>query len=157
MPELQLRPQFQTQHMRATAIELSNRQNTGWTQRKDATELLDITYPIGDVRRALDAVSTSAGKPVVMMGQLGSGKSQIHKVVFVGIDADGNRCKPLERMLDSLAALAPSSASLLTPEKRAEYATALLPEMLHRDLAHKGLLTDSATLAWRLLAWVEVV
>lgn len=81
----------------------------------------------------------------------------IQKVVFVGIDADGNRCKPLERMVDSLAALAPSSASLLTPEKRAEYATALLPEMLRRDLAHKGLLTDSATLAWRLLAWVEVV
>jgi hypothetical protein len=81
MPELQLRPEFQTQHMRATAIELSNRQNTGWTQRKDATELLDITYPTGDVRRALDAVSTSAGKPVVMMGQRGSGKSHIMALV----------------------------------------------------------------------------
>lgn len=31
--------------MRATAIELSNGENTGWTQRKDATELLEITYP----------------------------------------------------------------------------------------------------------------
>jgi hypothetical protein len=82
MPVLQLRSEFQTQHMRATAIELSNRQNTGWTQRKAATELLDITYPTGDVRRALDAVSaTSAGKPIVMMGQRGSGKSHIMALV----------------------------------------------------------------------------
>jgi hypothetical protein len=82
MPVLQLRPEFQTQHMRATAIELSNRQNTGWTQGKAATELLDITYPTGDVRRALDAVSaTSAGKPIVMMGQRGSGKSHIMALV----------------------------------------------------------------------------
>src|SRR3954466_9983054 len=85
MPVLQLRSEFQTQHMRATAIELSNRQNTGWTQRKAATELLDITYPTGDVRRALDAVSaTSAGKPIVMMGQRGSGKSHIMALVHHG-------------------------------------------------------------------------
>jgi hypothetical protein len=82
MSLLQLRPEFQTQHMRATAIELSNRQNTGWTQGKAAPELLDITYPTGDVRRALDAISaTSAGKPIVMMGQRGSGKSHLMAVV----------------------------------------------------------------------------
>jgi hypothetical protein len=82
MPLLQLRPEFRTQHMRATAIELSNRQNTGWTQGKAASELLDITYPSGDVRRALDAVAaTSAGKPIVMMGQRGSGKSHIMALV----------------------------------------------------------------------------
>jgi hypothetical protein len=82
MPVLQLRPEFQTQYMRATAIELSNRQNTGWTQGKGATELLDITYPTGDVRRALEAVSaTAAGKPIVMMGQRGRGKSHIMALV----------------------------------------------------------------------------
>ena len=82
MPTLQLRQEFRTPHMRATAIELSNNENTGWTQRKDATELLEITYPTGDVRRALDAVSLStAGKPVVMMGQRGSGKSHIMALV----------------------------------------------------------------------------
>jgi hypothetical protein len=82
MPLLQLRQEFQTPHMRATAIELSNRQNTGWTQGKAAAELLDITYPTGDVRRALDAVSAaSAGKPIVMMGQRGSGKSHIMALV----------------------------------------------------------------------------
>jgi hypothetical protein len=78
MSVLELRQEFQTRHMRTTAIELSNRQNTGWAQRKNAADLLDITYPTGDVRRALDAVSSAAaGKPIVMIGQRGSGKSHI--------------------------------------------------------------------------------
>lgn len=82
MQMLQLRQEFQSRHLRATAIELSNRQNTGWTQKKEASELLDITYPTGDVRRALDAVSAnSAGKPVVVLGQRGSGKSHIMALV----------------------------------------------------------------------------
>lgn len=82
MPVLQLRPEFQTPHMRATAIELSNGENTGWTQRKDSNELLEITYPTADVRRALEAVSLStSGRPIVMMGQRGSGKSHIMALV----------------------------------------------------------------------------
>jgi len=60
MLALQLRPEFQTRYMRATAIELSNRQNTGWTQRNAANELLDMTYPTADLRRALEAVSASS-------------------------------------------------------------------------------------------------
>lgn len=56
MAILELRSEFQTQHMRATAIELSNRQNTGWAQKKDANEILEITYPSSDIRRALEAV-----------------------------------------------------------------------------------------------------
>lgn len=82
MPALQLRPEFHTRYMRATAIELSNRQNTGWTQRNAAIELLDITYPTADLRRALEAVSaTAAGKPVAMKAQRGSGKSHIMALI----------------------------------------------------------------------------
>jgi hypothetical protein len=82
MSVLELRQEFQTRHMRTTAIELSNRQNTGWAQQKNAADLLDITYPTGDVRRALAAVSSSAaGKPVVIIGQRGSGKSHIMALV----------------------------------------------------------------------------
>ena len=78
MASLQLRQEFLAKHMRATAIELRNRQNTGWTQRGEPDELLDITYPTSDVQRALDAVSAaSAGKPIVLLGQRGSGKSHI--------------------------------------------------------------------------------
>jgi hypothetical protein len=63
--------------MPGTAIELRNRQNTGWAQR-DPTELLDITYPTADVQGALGAISTAAkGKPIVFLGQRGRGKSHI--------------------------------------------------------------------------------
>ena len=78
MPALELRQEFLAKHMRATAIELSNRQNTGWAQRSVPDELLDITYPTADVQRAIVAASAeSAGKPIVLLGQRGSGKSHI--------------------------------------------------------------------------------
>lgn len=78
MSPLQLRSEFLAKHMPATAIELCNRQNTGWAQRGKPDELLEITFPTADVQRALDAVSAAAaGKPVVLLGQRGSGKSHI--------------------------------------------------------------------------------
>jgi len=78
MQSLTLRPEFLAKHMRATAIELCNRQNSGWAQRTDPTELLEITYPTADVQRALEAVSAAAaGRPVVFIGQRGRGKSHI--------------------------------------------------------------------------------
>ena len=54
---LELREEFRQPHMRGTAIELRNRQGTGWTQR-DPAELLRITYPTADVQRALAGIST---------------------------------------------------------------------------------------------------
>ena len=70
MAALKLRDEFLAKHMRATAIELCNRQNTGWTQRGNPDELLEITYPTADVQRAIGAVS--AGRPIVLLGQRGS-------------------------------------------------------------------------------------
>jgi len=78
MATLKLRDEFLAKHMRATAIELCNRQNTGWTQRGNPDELLEITYPTADVQRAIGAVAAeSAGRPIVLLGQRGSGKSHI--------------------------------------------------------------------------------
>ncbi len=54
MQSLKLRPEFLTKYMQATAIELCNQQNSGWAQRTDPTELLDMTYPTADVQRALE-------------------------------------------------------------------------------------------------------
>jgi hypothetical protein len=74
---LDLREEFLKPHMRGTAIELRNKQGTGWTQRPP-TELLRITYPTADVQRALAGVSTGAeGRPLVFLGQRGRGKSHI--------------------------------------------------------------------------------
>jgi len=78
---LDLWPEFLAKTMRATAIELSNRQNSGWAQKSDPSELLEITYPTADVQRALEAVSTAGGgRPVVFIGQRGRGKSHLMAV-----------------------------------------------------------------------------
>jgi energy-coupling factor transporter ATP-binding protein EcfA2 len=88
MAHLELRQEFQGRHMRGTAIELSNRQNTGWAQSQNASAILEITYPSSDVRRALEAVSTSSsGKSVVMIGQRGSGKSHIMALIHYAFES----------------------------------------------------------------------
>lgn len=84
---LELRDEFRHAHMRGTAIELRNRQGTGWTQ-KDPTELLRITYPTGDVQRALSGISTDAqGRPLVFLGQRGRGKSHIMALIHHAIES----------------------------------------------------------------------
>lgn len=84
---LDLRHEFQQPHMRGTAIELRNRQGTGWTQR-DPTELLQITYPTSDVQRALGGISTGAqGRPLVFLGQRGRGKSHIMALLHHALES----------------------------------------------------------------------
>ncbi len=84
---LELRQEFRSPHMRGTAIELRNRQNTGWTQR-DPAVLLGITYPTTDVQRALGGVSTGAqGRPLVFLGQRGRGKSHIMALLHHAIES----------------------------------------------------------------------
>lgn len=84
---LDLRQEFCSAHMRGTAIELRNRQNSGWAQ-KDPSELLRITYPTLDVQRALGAISTGAnGRPLVFLGQRGRGKSHIMAVLHHAFEA----------------------------------------------------------------------
>lgn len=88
MTTLKLRDEFLDKHMQGTSIELCNRQNTGWAQKSDPNELLDITYPTMDVQRALKAISPAAGgKPFVLIGQRGSGKSHIMALVHQGFTA----------------------------------------------------------------------
>lgn len=88
MTHLELRHEFHGRHMRGTAIELSNRQNTGWAQNQNASAILEITYPSSDVRRALEAISTTSfGKPVVMIGQRGSGKSHIMALIHYAFES----------------------------------------------------------------------
>ena len=86
---LELRQEFRLPHMRGTAIELRNRQHTGWTQR-DPAELLSITYPTADVQKALGGVSTAAqGRPLVFLGQRGRGKSHIMALLHHAIESPG--------------------------------------------------------------------
>jgi hypothetical protein len=89
MLPLELRREFLGKHMHGTAIELRNKQNSGWTQRP-AAELLKITYPTADVQNALYAVSRdAAGRPVVFLGQRGRGKSHLMALLHHALESPG--------------------------------------------------------------------
>lgn len=87
MQPLELRDEFLSKHMRNTAIELRNKQNTGWAQ-KGPDDLLAITYPTADVQRSLEAISAAAdGKTIVFLGQRGRGKSHIMALLHHAVES----------------------------------------------------------------------
>lgn len=78
---LQLRDEFLGVHMPGTAIALRNSDDTGAAQQ-DAEKILTITYPTADVQTALKQLSSKrAQRPIVLMGDRGSGKSHIMAVM----------------------------------------------------------------------------
>lgn len=73
---LTLRKEFQGRRLRGTAIELTNSKNEGAVQ-VPAAQFLEITYPSGDLLKALESVAPGHGRPVVLMGERGLGKSHM--------------------------------------------------------------------------------
>ena len=71
---LTLREEFRGKRLKGTAIELSNDQQTGATQIA-AQQFLEITYPTHDLLKGIEAVGPSQGRPVVVIGERGLGKS----------------------------------------------------------------------------------
>ncbi len=71
---LTLREEFRGKRLRGTAIELSNDTKTGATQIA-AQEFLAITYPTHDLLKGIEAVGPNQGRPVVVIGERGLGKS----------------------------------------------------------------------------------
>lgn len=78
---LRLRDEFQGQLLKGTAIELSNSGKTGATQIP-AADFLKITYPTTDVVTALESIEPERGRPVVLMGERGQGKSHLMAVLY---------------------------------------------------------------------------
>jgi hypothetical protein len=73
---LTLREEFRNKRLKGTAIELSNDQNTGATQIA-AQEFLAITYPTLDLLKGIEAVGPNQGRPMVVIGERGLGKSHL--------------------------------------------------------------------------------
>ena len=78
---LTLREEFRGRRLKGTAIELSNETNTGATQ-VSAREFLEITYPTHDLLKGIEAVGPDQGRPVVVMGERGLGKSHLMAALF---------------------------------------------------------------------------
>jgi len=78
---LVLREEFRGKRLKGTAIELSNDANTGATQIA-AKEFLQITYPTYDLLKGVEAVGPNQGRPVVVIGERGLGKSHLLAVLY---------------------------------------------------------------------------
>jgi hypothetical protein len=78
---LTLREEFKGSRMKGTAIELSNEANTGATQI-EASDFLKITYPTHDVLKGIEAIGPDKGRPVVVIGERGLGKSHLLAVLY---------------------------------------------------------------------------
>ncbi|WP_199232438.1 DUF499 domain-containing protein [Azospirillum sp. TSH20] len=71
--------------MKGTAIELSNETNTGATQIA-AKEFLQITYPTHDLLKGIEAVGPDKGRPVVVIGERGLGKSHLMAALYHAVN-----------------------------------------------------------------------
>jgi len=78
---LTLREEFRGKRLKGTAIELSNDQNTGATQIA-AKQFLAITYPTRDLLKGIEAVGPEQGRPVVVIGDRGLGKSHLMAALY---------------------------------------------------------------------------
>lgn len=82
---LTLREEFRGKRLRGTAIELSNDTNTGATQVA-AKEFLEITYPTHDLLKGVEAVGPNQGRPVVVIGERGLGKSHLMAALYHAVN-----------------------------------------------------------------------
>jgi hypothetical protein len=78
---LTLRKEFQGRRLKGTAIELANANNTGATQ-VPASAFLEITYPSGDLLKAIEAIGPEQGRPLVLIGERGQGKSHLMGALY---------------------------------------------------------------------------
>lgn len=85
---LNLRQEFQGRRLKGTAIELSNESNTGATQIS-AAEFLAITYPTHDLLKGIEAVGPDKGRPVVVIGERGLGKSHLMATLYHAVNDPG--------------------------------------------------------------------
>ncbi|WPZ34053.1 DUF499 domain-containing protein [Thalassobaculum sp. OXR-137] len=82
---LNLRQEFKGRRLKGTAIELSNEANTGATQ-VSAQDFLGITYPTHDLLKGIEAVGPDHGRPVVVIGERGLGKSHLMAALYHAVN-----------------------------------------------------------------------
>ncbi len=82
---LTLREEFRGKRLKGTAIELSNESNTGATQIA-AKQFLEITYPTHDLLKGIEAVGPNQGRPVVVIGERGLGKSHLMAALYHAVN-----------------------------------------------------------------------
>jgi hypothetical protein len=101
---LQLRDEFKGRRLKGTAIELTNKNNTGATQIP-ATDFLRITYPSIDLLKTLEAAGPNQGRPITLKGERGQGKSHLMAALYHAL----TDVAATQQWLDHWAGLLPNS------------------------------------------------
>ncbi len=82
---LTLREEFRGKRLKGTAIELSNAHKTGATQIA-AQQFLEITYPTHDLLKGIEAIGPNQGRPIVIIGERGLGKSHLMAALYHAVN-----------------------------------------------------------------------
>jgi hypothetical protein len=77
------------------------------------------------------------------------------RIVPIAVDGLGQRKREVEISAPIIQNFYASSVHSMQPEQRMDLLHADLPEILRRDLAFRGHLSESSTISSRLLAWIE--
>jgi hypothetical protein len=87
------------------------------------------------------AANEHRGGITVWRVEIRGGKEQVQqRIATIGVTPNGERSRHLERLHDSLFDLEATDASCFAPFLRLELVRTVVPDMIHRDLAHAGLL-----------------
>jgi superfamily II DNA or RNA helicase len=146
--------------------------NRDQAKEDDNLSLLGLEHPV--VRRLMDAHRQLGAGERSLVGRLSvggdvhgavtiwrveshSGRGQVQRrILTIGLTPEGERSRPLEHLGDRIHDLQPSDQAVFHPLRRAELVRSAVPEMIRRELAHAGVLTEDTSFSARLLAWVEV-
>ena len=77
-------------------------------------------------------------------------------IVPLAIDSNGHRLPTGETLLGNVRDIQPALDSVMAPERRRQLIASVLPEMLRRDVEHRGLLGEGSSLAMQLVGWIEL-
>lgn len=80
-----LREEFRGKKLKGTQIELANDANSGATQIT-AQDFLAITYPTHDLLKGIEAIGPGKGRPVVIIGERGQGKSHLMAALYHAVN-----------------------------------------------------------------------
>jgi len=138
----------------------------------DALALLGLEHPL--VREFMDEYRALPAEHRSLRGRLRDGvgagttltiwRVEVHGtggqfkqvVLTLGLSADGERVPQVEALGLRLAELAAAESGGPMPVSAAEQLRSRLPDMVRRELQHRGLLTDEASVAMRLIAFVQL-
>jgi hypothetical protein len=81
MLKLKLRREFEGTRLKGTAIELFNDAGSGAIQVA-ARDFLEITYPTHDILKGIEAIGPDQGRPIVVIGERGAGKSHLLATLY---------------------------------------------------------------------------